>query len=497
MAVQASITEANMKPLTRWNDIEDKCGNIGRSAVRRSPLSFYRIAILLAAIGLLPTGGYAATTALVSIAELQTRREISSHAVSVRGSVTLLGEQVTIQDRTGALQLRLPKGESPFALGDEVEASGTLVHLSPAVFEASSVRRLWGDSMPLPMALDPDHAASGDLNGTLVQIDGRLLSATPSADHGLHLTMQGANQTFDAVFLSGRVPELSVTRRWERDSELRLIGVLAVQQGKQEMLTGAPFQLILRSDEDVEVLRPAPWWTGEHIAWLALALLGCVFLLYLRTQRDRAARLRAVLDERSRIARDIHDTLAQGFAGITLQLESALVLLPKKPDAATCALQLGLQMVRHSRAESHSAIRVLRSMSRNESLDHLFSKAVEEFGSNLPTVVQQKTTGAPFSLSYQLTSHLYHIGVEAMANSLQHAAAKSVCLSVEYCEEHLRLCVLDDGHGFNPAAVRGMGQGHFGLTGMRERAAAISAELKIESDANCGTTVLVIVPRRP
>ncbi len=432
---------------------------------------------------------------LISIAELKNSRHAFTEPVAVRGSVTLTGEQLFIQDQTGALRLRRPPGVEVPSLGDEIEAKGTITQKPELTLIATSIRRLWGESMPLPIALDPDRAARGDLNGFLVQMEGRLLGSTLSANHDLHLTLQGRNQIYDAVYAARHAPERLAGDKWERDATLRLTGVLAVHVDRTGGVADAPFQLLLPRDEDVELVSPAPWWTGEHIAWLAFALLATLGMVHLRIQRVRAEKLTAVFHERSCIARDIHDTLAQGFAGITLQLETAAILLPRDQQAAAHALDLGLQMLRHSRAESHNAVRILRAMSRNESLDSLFKKAIDELGDNLPVIVKQQSVGEQCVLAYSLTNHLYHIGIQAMANALQHSAAKLVVIRVQYEAEEVNVSIVDNGRGFDPDKVLGMNAGHFGLTGMRERAVAISAKLSIHSALQNGTTITITAPK--
>ena len=430
---------------------------------------------------------------LSSISAVEASRP-AGQTVAIRGSVTHTGRQIFIQDSTGALRLQGGEIRTPLALGDEVEAVGTPSFDRTPSLLVHSIRRLWGGSTPLPLALDPDRAADGNANGLLVQVDAKLTGEGRAVGGEFRLVLQGGSQTFAATLPISETPSSVGLPMWPLNSELRLVGVLVLNPDPPA-LADAPFQLLLGSDQDVEVMRAAPWWNLEHTAWVSLAA-GLLFLLgYLQWQHVRSARLRAVLEERGRIARDIHDTLAQGFAGITLQLESAEVFMQKDADAAWRALKLALQMVRRSRTDSHASIRVLRSLSRDESLHMLFEVGIAEFASKNLSVMHY-TEGSPYATSYEITNQLFHIGMEAFANAVQHAHASEISLTTQYDKQDIAVSVIDNGCGFDPAAIAGAQHGHLGLTGMRERAASIGAKLTIDTSPGTGTAMHVCAARR-
>jgi signal transduction histidine kinase len=199
-----------------------------------------------------------------------------------------------------------------------------------------------------------------------------------------------------------------------------------------------------------------------------------------------------VAEERANIARDIHDTLAQGFAGITLQLEAAQQTLERDPPRARGLLNEALQLVRHSRDESHLSIDILRSLSRNDRLDVLVAHCIAQLQAASSASIELHVTGAPAALSYQLVNNLFRIAQEAISNAVHHASADKISVRIGYRKDAIRLEVQDDGKGFNPEGIPGPDEGHFGLTGMRERCATINSKLELESSPR-GTLIRVRV----
>jgi signal transduction histidine kinase len=242
--------------------------------------------------------------------------------------------------------------------------------------------------------------------------------------------------------------------------------------------------------QDVELVEGPSWWTRRHIALLAGIL--AIFVLFCMNLYSRLhhARYRAVAEERANIARDIHDTLAQAFAGMTLQLESAERTIARDPAKSRAFLKEALQMARHSRDESHLSIQILHSLSRDERLDVLISNCISKMRYLTGLVIEQEVSGEPGALPYQVVNNLVRIGQEAIANSMRHSNATRVTVRIHYAKRDVLLEVEDNGRGFNLVQVSGPDDGHFGLTGMRERAAAIGSTLHLESSSS-GTLIRV------
>lgn len=343
--------------------------------------------------------------------------------------------------------------------------------------------------MPLPLSITPDQAADGENEFFLVQTMAKLSDLAPAGLTGVRLNLRGGHQSFSATLPSDMPDEELSARSMQPGATLKLTGILIVNHGA-EARAGDAFSLQLRTPEDIELVEPPSWWTKAHL--LILAAAGTILMLVAAGAWNhiRHSRYRAVAEERASIARDLHDTLAQGYAGITLQLEAAQQTIGRDPERAGALLNEALQLVRHSRHESHLSIDILRSLSRNHRLDELVSRCVHQLGAGSQARIDQQISGEPIVLSYTMVNNLFRIVQEALANAVHHAGARVIVVRVEYRKQGVLIEVEDDGDGFNPAGVPGPEQGHFGLVGMRERCAAINARLDVQS-APGGTVVRV------
>jgi signal transduction histidine kinase/ligand-binding sensor domain-containing protein len=244
-------------------------------------------------------------------------------------------------------------------------------------------------------------------------------------------------------------------------------------------------------------LRPHFYQTIWFYLLLALAVIGLV-LLALRLRLLRAEReFRAVLGERNRIAREIHDTLAQGYVGVSVHLEVLIELLRhRKFDAAAKQLESMRGYVREGIADARQSIWALRSQDNNEdTLPIRMRRLVEDSGTH-GLDAQFSIYGAYRPLPPGTESEILRIAQEALHNVKKHAAAKTVKVQLEYSRNEIVLEVRDDGRGFasRKGAPLDSPPGHYGLTGMRERAAAIGGTLEITSQPGAGTTVRLRAP---
>jgi signal transduction histidine kinase len=349
---------------------------------------------------------------------------------------------------------------------------------------------LWNGSMPLPLAITPDEAAEGENELFLVQTDAKLVSAGPSGLTGVRLSLSGGHQNFSAVLPGDSALGDLPPRFMQAGSTLRVTGVLFVNADLSG--NGDSFTLQLRTPDDLELVEGPSWWTREHVVLLAGILAIAVLICIQIYARITHARYRAVAEERASISRDIHDTLAQGFAGITLQLEAAQQTIDRDPARAKAYLHEALHLVRHSRNESHLSIEILRSSSRTDPLDALIARCILQMKTASDSVIDQKVTGEPIPLSWKLMNQLFRIVQEAIANAVRHAGASKISVRVFYEHRRVRLEVEDNGRGFDPGRIPGPDQGNFGITGMRERAAAIGSQFDLQSGPG-GTLIRVMV----
>jgi signal transduction histidine kinase/ligand-binding sensor domain-containing protein len=243
-------------------------------------------------------------------------------------------------------------------------------------------------------------------------------------------------------------------------------------------------------------LEPHFYQTVWFYVLLAVLLIGLV-LLVLRLRLLRAQReFNAVLGERNRIAREIHDTLAQGYVGISVQLEVLTELLRlNKVDAAVKHLDTTRGYVREGLADARQSIWALRSQDSGETtLPVRMRRMVEQAGGH-GLEAQFSIYGAYRPLPPGTEREILRVAQEAIHNVKKHAAATRLTVQLEYRPGEIALEVRDDGGGFDVSTSQTDSQpGHYGLTGMRERAAAIGGSLDVVSARDAGTTVRLRAP---
>jgi two-component system, NarL family, sensor kinase len=219
-------------------------------------------------------------------------------------------------------------------------------------------------------------------------------------------------------------------------------------------------------------------------------------------EHTRAAARLATIEERNRLARDIHDTLAQGLAAITLQLETADALTATRPERAQEAIHRALALARRNLEEARRSVIDMRAAplqghTLREALALLVQQAREETSARI-SFRCWPTKGFP-ALADRLETGIYRIAQEALANACKHAQAEHIQLKLVAKKDRLCLYVKDDGHGFDPDQVgeqeqaRGQ-EAHFGLLGMSERVKLLGGTLCISSEPGSGTCIAACVP---
>jgi signal transduction histidine kinase/ligand-binding sensor domain-containing protein len=235
-------------------------------------------------------------------------------------------------------------------------------------------------------------------------------------------------------------------------------------------------------------------------AWFLLLVLAAiasmVVLLYRLRLRRLQSRFAAVLAERTRVAREIHDTLAQSFVGVSVQLELATQLLAHhQVDAARQQLDRTSAYVREGIAEARRSIWDLRAATAQNTLPTRLSRLAEQFGADGLTLrINIGGTYRPIDASSE--SEVLRIAQESLTNVKRHAEAKAASLDLRYEPAQLTLTVKDDGLGFSSNDADAA-PGHFGLQGMRERAAQIGATLTVISAPGQGTRITLNLPLAP
>jgi len=212
------------------------------------------------------------------------------------------------------------------------------------------------------------------------------------------------------------------------------------------------------------------------------------------TQRMSELRMEERVNERMRIARELHDTLLQGFIGARMQLDTAADQLPEDSTAKTRLARV-LQIMGEVIDEGRSALHCFRTgESDTENLEKALSKVPEELQLKDPVNFRLIVEGHAQSLRPLIQHEVYSIGREALLNSFRHSGASRIEVELEYSASQLRVLARDDGRGIDAQVLEFGRQGHWGLSGMRERAERIGAQLKILSRAGVGTEVELCIP---
>jgi signal transduction histidine kinase len=235
-------------------------------------------------------------------------------------------------------------------------------------------------------------------------------------------------------------------------------------------------------------LRPHFYQTLWFYALVLAAMVGMVVLLQKRRLMRAEQEFQAVLGERNRIAREIHDTLAQGYVGISVQLEVLAELLRQsKTEAAAKHLDFARGFVREGLSDARQSIWALRSQDSGETTLPVRMRRMVEAEDGHGLEARFNIYGAYRALPPGTEREILRVAQEAIHNVKRHAGAKKLIVQLEYGPDAIAVEVRDDGRGF--AAEKAQTPGHFGLTGMRERAAAIGGTLEVTSEVGAGTTV--------
>lgn len=426
------------------------------------------------------------------------------HRVRVRGVVGYQqpGRALFLQADGRGLRV-LTQQETKLEIGDVVEALGfpavgdSAPVLNDAVFYRIGTH---GPLTPVPFAASVPWET---YDGALISIEAKLLGRNMQPD-GLRLILQQDQFAFDATIstaVSGaRLSSVPL------NSRVRITGICLVQNGGMWSVPQS-FRVILRSPQDLVVLHAPSWWNLNHTLWVLGAtvsvlviVIAWMFMLGRRLQWQmelirQKIRSGAVLQERNRIARELHDNLEQELAGITMQLDLAVDCFQQAPKIARQALESARDMSRHSMVDARRSVWDLRCHLLEEGdLVSALRQTVQSSGSREDVGVEVKVRGTPVRLPAASEMNLLRIGQEAVANAIKHGDAHCVQVVLEYEGNNVRLSVSDDGRGFcthDPTPT-----GHFGLLDMRERAHAMGCILQIQSKPGHGTKITIEVPAK-
>ncbi len=424
--------------------------------------------------------------------------------VRVQGVVTWSTESgLWIRGVGGGMLVRALETDG-FAPGDRMEAEG-FAAAAPfrPMLRAVRIAKLGRQEAPRPAKVDITKESFVGFHNDLAAVDADFLARREDAKGMTALQCRADKWIFEA-----RLPQgCALGRTLTPGDRLRLTGIFECTTTSRAPWSTAVdgFQVRLRGAEDIAMLHAAPWWTLNRLLWalglmavLALTALAGVELLRRRVQEQTriiGAQIEreAVRDERERIARELHDTIEQNLAGLSVQLRNARQRLANAPEKTDRALALAQGMLRHCREEARASIHDLRSVALEQrglpgAMQELLPPAAAKGNARLGLEIK----GEPRTLPGRAEIHLLRIAQQAVANAADHGAPREIRVTLEYGAQAIVLEVCDDGSGFDAAAP--VAAGHFGIRGMRERADQLHAAISVESAPGRGATVRVTAP---
>jgi signal transduction histidine kinase len=471
--------------------------------------------------------------------------------IHVKGVVTYQrpGEDLFLQDATGGLQVKTSQRTS-FSPGDVIEAVGFpgVQNFLPVLEDAALRKTSEPPAAVTPAAVSLAELQIGLHDARFITLKAKLLDrltkrANPPMD-GLGrprivLVLQTANLVFTAE-KEGAAKDSFLTSI-PIGSTVAVSGICLLQSAEDGKTKS--IQLLLPSWENVHILAKPSWLTPRHLlmtlaAALVVIVIGSTWIIMV-LRRNAALRLliherelgrkelqkahdtldwrvkertrqlkieitarkeadlqsKAILSERTRLAKELHDTIEQTMTGVTLQLNAVAKLLPRSPEVAGHHLALARNMVRSSRVDLRRSIWDLRSRELEQfDLPTALLISGNQIADGANIRIEVETKGNPCALPETIEENILRIGQEAITNTVKHSGANRLVLELEFAAETVVLTIRDNGNGFTPENCVGPNEGHFGLLGMSERAKRLGGKISITSAPGAGTVISVEVP---
>jgi signal transduction histidine kinase len=422
----------------------------------------------------------------------------SNSRVRVSGVVThhVAGETLFLRDGEDAIEVACFQKDH-FQPGDVVEAWGfPRAGTFRAVLTDAELSRLETTLPPEPRDVSPDQAQKGAHEADLIRLAGEVTEAYLGPDGDVISLRIGD------IPVRVRAPA-GVARDLAPGAKVTVTGnarATVLTEGGYS-LKPIGFEVLARSADDVRLTARPPWWTARRLlaalvgaGLFAVVALGWATALRIQVRRqtnlirEQSSR-EAMLEERQRIARDVHDTLEQELVALALQLDAARTIAARE-GISPAAFDAARRLVGRLHEEVRALVWDLREGPHTDIV--LAVRAIAARLPNTPPIVVN-SVGDSWLLPAIAHHNIVRLLQEALTNAVKHAAANNVMISVQFTPDQLMIEVRDDGCGFD--AVRLPPSGHYGLNGMHERARKMGAILKVLSALGQGTSVTVCVNR--
>lgn len=414
------------------------------------------------------------------------------HRVRLSGVLTYYepGSRLMLQDGTDAIEVFLTDSP-PLEVGDRIEVVGfPAPDAYGPVLQDAVLRKLTHGTPLTPVPVDWHQALSSKYRFCLVSIDMRLLRIIDEPTRTLLLLENGDHLT--TAELQSR---LSTPNVLAPGSAVRVSGINLLS-GESRLLYQANAihsNLLLRNLNDASLITPAPWWTRTRLFYLAtvLGVLTFAFFILLLYVQLKRWKTETVLQERERLARDIHDTLAQSFAGIGFQLQVIQrAIAPVDDPRLAHHVDVARKLVQFSHREARkSLVPAPSNDSPHADLLASLKTCAQSLAVSGQVEIEASCSGVARPLPVRLNAELFHLGQEAIANAIRHAEPTRLVIVIAYQGDSMRLTVADNGRGFT---VSGDLLG-FGIRGMRKRASEVGGDFDISSVPGSGTSVSITV----
>jgi signal transduction histidine kinase len=415
--------------------------------------------------------------------------------VRIQGTLTYYeqGHRFILQDRSRAI-VAYPANSQPLEIGDRIEAVGfPAPDMAGPVLRDAVIRRLSHGLPPAPIPVTLQEARDSRYRSCLVSLHLRLVRVISEPTRTLFLLESGHSLATAELDTNAAIPA------WlQPGSDLRLTGIdmLTVEEGIGYLNyfdATVHSVLLLRSLNDIALISPATWWTHARLLSLIVVLgaLLAAFVILLIFIQLKYWKTKLTLRERERFARDVHDTLAQSFAGVGFQLQVIRRAITTGDPSLLHHVDTARDLVQFSHREAR------KSLAPSISQESFGADLLSSLHENAQALVkggvieiEANSAGSVRTIPRHANEELFRIGQEAIANAIRHANPTQLAISVEYEENLVRLKIIDNGKGF---VMRGDLLG-FGIRGMRKRASEINAQFDLVSVPGAGTTVAVTAP---
>ncbi len=441
------------------------------------------------------------------------RRGVAGRVIAVWRNKALLWTTNGLVSR-----LQFSDGQHP-KCGETIEAAGIP---DTDFFRLNLSRAIWRDREiakkapePQPERIDAEalltdgegnKRISAEHYGRLVTVSG-VLATKPSTrlkDMRAELSCRDMRLTIDLTSAPAALEDIDI------GSTLDVTGVCVIEAEVLRLQTPYPHIqdvfLALRSPSDIRVTARPPWWTpGRLLALMGALLAALVGVVVWNRTLNRLARLRgrqlmreqiehekAALkaDERTRLAVELHDSVAQNLSGVSMQIDAALHNYKSDEKKMVANLSLASTILKSSREELRNCLWDLRSHALDE--QNIGAAIRQTLKPVLDDTHVEIRFDVPRKMLSENTAHaVLRVIRELVSNSIRHGHATRIDISGEKCGSGVRFSVTDNGCGFHVSSVPGPTQGHFGLVGIKERLRDFSGTMEIESAPGKGTRTVI------